>query len=126
MEIVSVFIQNMPGRLSQIVHELEPFTIHGFSISDAGDFGIVQLCVDEPRTAMERLKRHDLIAHLTPALGVTERDMRTVIEAFEETGINVDEAIYAAIVDGEPLVVFKVSDTERALDVLEKRGIAYW
>lgn len=125
MEIVSVFIQNMPGRLSQIMRELERFTVHGFSISDAGDFGIVQLCVEEPRAAMERLKQHDLIAHLTPALGIGKGDMNIAIEAFEEAGINIDEAIYAAIIDGEPLAVLKVSDTEHALDVLESAGITY-
>ncbi|MBN1785408.1 MAG: acetolactate synthase [Candidatus Methanofastidiosa archaeon] len=123
MDVISVFIQNRPGRLSQILKEVMSLKLYGFSIADAGEFGVVRLCLEDPHKAVDKLKRHDLIAHVTPAIAIEDNKLMDVIEIFERRNINIDEAIYAVNRDDRSLVVLKVSDTQRASSLLEEEGI---
>ncbi|HPR41030.1 MAG TPA: hypothetical protein PK718_00590 [Candidatus Methanofastidiosa archaeon] len=123
MDVISVFIQNRPGRLSQILKEIVSLRLHGFSIADAGEFGVVRLCVDEPMRAVEKLKNHDLIAHVTPAIAIEDSRLMDTIDLFEMRNINIDEAIYAVNFDEKSLVVLKVSDIKLARKLLEEEGI---
>ncbi|MHC1605313.1 MAG: acetolactate synthase [Candidatus Methanofastidiosia archaeon] len=123
MDVISVFIQNRPGRLSQILKELEGFKIFGFSIADAGEFGIVRLCVDKPHKAMEKLKKHDLIAHLTGVIAVETDKLFDVVKIFEKESINIDDAIYAIIFDEKKLALLNVSNISKAKEALKNKGI---
>ncbi|MCC7569410.1 MAG: hypothetical protein KO463_07350 [Candidatus Methanofastidiosa archaeon] len=123
MDIISVFIQNRPGRLLQIIREIEGITLYGFSIADAGDFGIVRLCVDRPAEAMRSLRSKEFIAHLTPGPAVEAAHLERAVELFEREDINIDDAIYAVLVGDKRLVALRVSDPEKAVAALEKEGI---
>jgi hypothetical protein len=123
MDIISVFIQNKPGRLLQIVKEIKGMKILGFSIADAGEFGIVRICVDKPQEAMKSLKSHDLIATLTPGIAIEDAHLEKATTLFDETDINIDDAIYAVIVDGKPLVALRVSDADKAQKILLEAGV---
>lgn len=123
MDVISVFIQNRPGRLLQILKEIAILELHGFSIADAGEFGVVRLCIDEPSKAVEKLKKHDLIAHVTPAIALDDKDLMSTIELFERRSINIDEAIYAVNYKDRTLVVLKVSDIKLAKTLLKEAGI---
>jgi len=123
MDVISVFIQNRPGRLSQILKEVASLKLYGFSIADAGEFGIVRLCLEEPQLAVKKLRKHDLIAHVTPAIAIRDSKLMETINIFDEKNINIDEAIYAVNLEGMSLVVLKVSDTPKAKSMLEENGI---
>jgi len=123
MDVISVFIQNRPGRLSQILKEIASLKLHGFSIADAGEFGVVRLCIDEPLKAVEKLKSHDLIAHVTPAIAVEDNRLMDTIDLFDSKDINIDEAIYAVNLGEKSLVVLKVSDNKLARSILDQEGI---
>lgn len=123
MDIISVFIQNRPGRLLQIVRDVKGLTVLGFSIADAGEFGIVRLCVDKPAEAAKALKSHDLIATVTPGIAFKDSDLEAATTLFDENGINIDDAIYAVILDGKPLVALRVSDAPKAQEILQNAGI---
>lgn len=126
MDIISVFIQNRPGRLSQIIQEIASPNIFGFSIADAGEFGIVRLCVENPKEAVSELKRHDLIAHVTDVVAVHQNDLLKVVELFDKRGVNIDEALYAVLASQGPLAIFKVQDAELARSVLTEESIEYF
>ncbi len=123
MDIISVFMQNRPGRLLQIVREIRGMKIYGFSIADAGEFGIARICVDRPDEAMKSLKSHDLIATLTPGIALEDAQLEEATTLFDKFGINIDDAIYAVIVDGKPLVALRVSDANKAQEILHEAGI---
>ncbi len=125
VDIISVFIQNVPGRLSHILNEIGTQNIHGFSIADAGEFGIVRLCIDEPSKAVQMLKKHDIIACITPSVAIDGKYLQKTSELFDKNNINIDDAIYAVVVNGSPLAVLKVSDTNKTQKLLEENGIPF-
>jgi len=125
VDIISVFIQNVPGRLSHILREVGTQNIHGFSIADAGEFGIVRLCIDEPEKAVQMLKKHDIIACITPSVAIDGKYLQKTSELFDKNNINIDDAIYAVVVNGTPLAVLKVSDTNKTQRLLEENGIPF-
>ena len=59
---ISVFVQNKPGRLSQITRLMAEngIDIRAISISDTVDFGILRLIVNDPEKCEKVLKKTGL------------------------------------------------------------------
>ena len=57
---ISVFIENRPGRVSNVCALLERagINVRGFMISDTNDYGILRLVVDRPDEALDLLGRN--------------------------------------------------------------------
>jgi hypothetical protein len=69
---LSVFLENKPGRLADVVGCLSDsdINIHALSIADTTDFGILRLIVAEPDRAREILKSHGLPTRETDVICV--------------------------------------------------------
>ena len=61
---ISVFIENRPGRVSNVCALLEQagINVRGFMISDTNDYGILRLVVDRPDDALDLLGRNGYAA----------------------------------------------------------------
>jgi hypothetical protein len=122
---LAVFVENAPGRLSEITGLLGEAgeNIRGFAVADTVDFGIVRLVVADPVASAEVLRDHGFAVHETPVLCTDVPDepggLAGVLRTFAGAGVNI-EYMYSII---GTHVCFAVSDLPAAADLLEARGI---
>ena len=129
---VSVFIENRPGRLSEIVDILAKngVNMRALSIADTMDFGILRIIVDEPDKVMLMLRENRITATAADVLAVRLEDkpgaLSELLGALAKEDISV-EYIYAFVArqdDGAAYVVIRVEDNEKAQAVVEKLGFS--
>ena len=129
---ISVFIENKPGRLTEIVSCLSAkgIDIRALSIADTTDFGILRLIVNDPELAMSILKEEGVTVSKTQVIGVRLADqsgeLAKVLAILRDAGIAVEYA-YAFITHSknDACVVLRVEDNERAIQALAAQGIAF-
>lgn len=127
---ISVFLENKPGQLTEFTRLLEKSAINmrALSLADAQDFGILRIIVDEPYRASTVLKEAGYVFSITPVLAVEIPDrpgsLVRILEALGESGANV-EYTYAFTTRRKDLayMIFRVTETEKAVEVLGKAGI---
>lgn len=129
---VSVFVENRPGRLSEIVDILAKngVNMRALSIADTMDFGILRIIVDEPDKVMLMLRENKITATAADVLAVRLEDkpgaLSELLGALAKEGISV-EYIYAFVArqdDGGAYVVIRVEDNDKAQQVVEKLGFS--
>ena len=119
---VSVFVENQPGRLAQVLSVLadEGINIRALSIADTADFGILRLILSDVEKGIEALRKVGLSVRTTEVLQVEMPDVpgglnETLVKPLAEAGINV-EYIYAHVLPspGKATVMVKVKDIGKA------------
>ena len=127
---ISVFLENRPGQLTEFTKLLNQNQIdmRALSLAEAQDFGILRLIVDDPYKTACVLRDAGYVFSITPVLAVEIPDrpgsLVSVLETLGENGINL-EYTYAFItrkVD-RAYMIFRVADNERAIEVLNKKGV---
>lgn len=97
---VSVFLENRPGRLAEVLGLLKEnkVNIYALYVSDTTQFGILRLIVDQPETAFAALKENSMTATLTDVIGVSMQDecgaLYEIIQTIREEGVSI-EYMYA-------------------------------
>lgn len=127
---LSVFVENKPGKLLEIVKTLAEaeINIRAMSIADTKDFGILRLIVSDTEKAKEILS-DDCVVTVTEVIAVEMSDkagaLSNVLKAFGEAEINI-EYMYAFTASTElgAYVVIRVDDNCAAEKVLVQKGIA--
>ena len=129
---ISVFIENKPGRLVEIVGTLSDngIDIRALSVADTTDFGILRLIVNDPEKAIAVLKEAGVTVSKTQVIGVLLEDtpgaLTKVLSILNDEGISVEYA-YAFITHSKnhACVVLRVEDNEKAVKVLASKGVAF-
>ena len=129
---ISVFIENKPGRLSDIVSTLaqNDIDIRALSIADTTDFGILRLIVNNPDRAIEVLKDKNLAVSKTQVIGVKLVDeagaLAKVLTVLRDAGIGVEYA-YAFITHSKTnaCVILRVEDNEAAIKALAAKNFGF-
>ncbi len=114
---LSVFLENRPGRLANLV-ELMASNGIGFkamSIAEAGNYGIVRCVVDNDEKAIAVMRDANMAVNVTDILVMDFANIKAIVNAFEESGINIDYAYTAD--DGK--IVIKVNDLQSALNAVK-------
>ncbi len=117
---LSVFVENQPGRVSEVTDVLggAGVNIRGFSVSDTADYGIVRLVVDDPDRGKEALQRADLAVKVNDVLCIELPDkpggLAGVLKIVSAAGVGI-EYVYTLI---GTYVVINVADIDRALAML--------
>lgn len=127
IEQISVFIENQPGKLSEVMDMLteHQVDISALSLADTSDFGILRLIVDKPEFARQVLSEQGLIVKQTQVLAVAIADqpggLAKVLHRISDSGISI-EYMYAFVgkQDGKAVVVMRVNDPKAAMEVLSK------
>ena len=127
---LSVFVENKPGKLLDIVKMLADaqINIRAMSIADTKDFGILRLIVSDTEKAKEILSE-DCVVTVTSVIAAEMSDkagaLSTVLTAFGNAGINI-EYMYAFTASTQlgAYVVIRVDDNDAAEKVLHDNGIA--
>lgn len=127
---ISVFVENKPGKLVEIIETLgeKNIDLRAMSIADTSDFGILRLIVSNPNEALEILKKADCVTSVNKVIGVSIDDtpgsLAKVLRILSEATISI-EYVYAFITH-EPekaYVIIRVEDNDKAIQVLQSKGI---
>ena len=128
---ISVFLENKKGRLAEVTRTLsqEKINIRALSLADTADFGVLRIIVDNPDRSLTILKAHGFVAQVTEVIAVEVEDrpggLSRILEVLDQDNVNV-EYMYAYVEKSRDnaIVICRIDDRERALQVLEKNGIA--
>lgn len=112
----SVFLENSPGRLANLVDALERSRsrILAMGIAEAGNYGIVRMIVDDDDRALEVMRAANMAVDQTEVLIINLGDLGDAVRNLGKDGTNID---YAYTMDGGRVVI-KVNSVEEAMKSL--------
>ena len=127
---ISVFVENKPGRLNEVIKALVSVDvdIRALSLADTTDFGILRLIVNKPEIAATSLKSEGFMVSLTDviAIGVPDKPggLSYALDILTNNGIGV-EYMYAFIGrdNSDAMVIFRVENITDAIKVLMDNDI---
>lgn len=127
---ISVFVENKPGKLSELTEVLRRNSIdmRALSIAEAEDFGVVRIIVNDSYNTACVLRDAGYVLSITPVLAAAIPDepggLAHILEALSEAGINL-EYTYAFLSrqKGLAYMIMRVGDNEKAIEALSQKGI---
>ncbi len=127
---LSVFIENTKGRLAHVTRVLGDagVDLQSLSIADTTNFGILRAIVDDSEKALKVLREHGYTVNITELLAVAVNDipggLAEALDVLSDSGVAV-EYLYSFVrkPTESALILFKVDDPNKAVAVLEGRGL---
>ena len=127
---ISVFIENSSGQLADFTALLgrENIDLVSLSIADTTHFGILRTIVADYERAIEIISKAGYTVKLTDILAVAVPDepggLSMVLRILSEADISI-EYLYSFVRNAgkDALIVFRVNELEKAVEVLEKKNI---
>lgn len=131
---VSVFLDNHPGSLSEVIEKLDSNQIRIFAltIADKGEFGLVRMITEDPEKATKVLEDADFnLAKARKNIEVavaliTDKDhISRITRVLGNNGLNIDYAYSSAIhFDGKFALVLRINDLEKAERILKENNLS--
>ena len=127
---VSIFIENETGRLTALTEVLAEggVDLNAATIAETGEYGILRCIVQDPDNTCKLLSQNGFMASVTEVIAVAIDNkpggLHYVLEMLSNADIAV-KYIYSTIqsIKGEAVIVMKVSDLERAEELLGNAGV---
>ena len=127
---ISVFLENRAGQFAEITGILSQngIDLRAVSIAETADYGILRMIVDDAQKATTILMQHGYLLTMTPVLVVAVPDapggIAPVLATIAEGNIDI-EYMYSLFThtEGKAYIVFRVGETEKFVELLEKHGI---
>jgi hypothetical protein len=127
---ISVFLENVSGRLAEVTRTLSDggVNLRAITIADTADFGILRIVSDGPEKTLELLEKHGFTARVTEVLAVEIEDkpgaLADVMQIFHENGVNI-EYLYAFLEKNKDnaVVVLKLEDIELGQKIIQENGL---
>jgi len=130
---VSVFLDNSPGSLSELISCLDRFKIKIFalSIADAGEFGLIRMITEDAGRATKILEDADFDlakskknVEVTVILTTEKDKVSRIAKILGDNDFNIDYAYSSAVrIDGKFALVLRVDDLDKAEKILEENDI---
>jgi hypothetical protein len=130
---VSVFLDNRPGALSEVIEHVDKFQmkIFALSIAEAGEFGLVRMITEDPERAAKDLEDSDFILAKSKknteviAILITENGkVSEIAKMMGDKDLNIEYAYSSAVlIDGKLAVVLRVNDLNKAEKILRENNI---
>lgn len=127
---LSIFVENKPGRLSEVTASLKKgnINIRAITTADSSDFGILRLIVDDTDKAIECLKADEYLVKVTSVIAVTAEDkpggMASIMKTLYKANISV-EYMYSAFLnpsDVTACLILRADNNENAIEALSDAG----
>ena len=130
---VSVFLDNRPGSLSELMGYLDKgqIKIVALSIADAGEFGLVRMVTGNPERATEiledagfNLAKSKKNIEVTAIL-ITQKDkISKITKILSDNDLNIEYAYSSAVhADGKFALILRVKDSDKADITLNENNI---
>ena len=130
---VSVFLDNRPGSLSELMGYLDKgqIKIVALSIADAGEFGLVRMVTGNPERATEiledagfNLAKSKKNIEVTAIL-ITQKDkISKITKILSDNGLNIEYAYSSAVhADGKFALILRVKDSDKADKTLKENNV---
>ncbi|MFC1487046.1 hypothetical protein ACFLRN_05090 [Thermoproteota archaeon] len=130
---VSVFLDNRPGALSEVITHIDKFQIKIFalSIADAGEFGLMRMITEDPERAAKKLEDADLIlakskknTEVIVFLITENAKVSQIAKMLGDEKLNIEYAYSSAVlIDGKLAVVMRVNDLNKTEIILKENNI---
>ena len=125
---LSIFVNNEPGRLANVCKIIKSvgIRVRAFNLAESAEFGILRAIVENPDDSFEKLREKGIIIRKTDIIAIAVTDAAdSFFEAADvlgNAGVNIEYGyFYTGVSDS--VLLFRVDDTEKAVDILEKAGI---
>ena len=130
---LSVFLDNRPGSLSEVLAHLDrlKIKIYALSIAEAGEFGLVRMIVDNIEEASKVLE--DASYHLAKSKKNTEvtivlidedKKFSSVSKILGDNDINIEYAYSSAVqVDRQLSLIIRASEIDEAERILKENNV---
>lgn len=126
---LAVFLENRKGRLKELAGVLakEKIDILTLSIADTEDFGIVRFITTDNARARSILRGEGFTVTETELIGVEIGDvpgaLAKVLKALADGNISIEYLYSYSRTGGNAIILFKVKEVGRALDVLSRADV---
>jgi hypothetical protein len=130
LQQLSIFLENKPGQLKMACELLaqSKINISTLSLADTKEFGILRLLIRDWEKAKSALEKGGYVVKQTEVLAVEVADrpggLAELLNPIEAAKLNI-EYMYAfsAGRKGKAVMIFRFSDPDRALNVLQAAGV---
>ena len=126
---ISIFIENRPGSLYEVVETLAENDIHirAFTVMESGNITTLRLIIDNVLWASSILKNSGYNAAFSEVLVINIANvaggLSRVLEAMNDAGINIEHIYSMTDKNISGVLVFEVDDVKKASGVLKNSGI---
>ena len=126
---LTVFIENRPGRLSEVLDVLRvnEVNILSLSLSDTTEFGLLRLIVDNAALGREKLTDSGFSSLLSDVciIKIPHKvgSLQELLSDIDKNGVNIEYMYGLSIEADEAYVVLKASDGERLEKALNEGGV---
>ena len=125
---ISVFLPNEPGTLANLTKLLmeNSINLRASTVSEMVDYGILKIIVDKTSECIKILEDHGYLTVISEVIAVAVPDkpgaLHEVVKLFGDNKLNI-EYLYSAIVNDEAIIIFRVLDTKRAIELLQSKNV---
>ena len=128
---ISVFLENKPGKLSEMTALLAANNIdmRALSLAETNDFGIARIIVDDIYEAANVLRNASFISKFSHVLAFAVPDepggLNKLLNVFNEANVNIIY-MYSCLGSSDPsraYMIFRVTDTSTAEAALVAHGL---
>ena len=126
---LSVWLPNKPGMLKNLCdllleHDIE---IRALTVANSAEYALLLLLVDKPDDCIDILDENDYSNSAEMVLAVklksdhNTQGLQEIAKLFGDNNINI-EYKYSTLVKNEALLILRVDDNEKAIEVLKNDG----
>ncbi len=127
---ISAFLENRAGQFAEITKILAEngIDLRAISIAETADYGILRMIVGNAEKTTSILMQHGYLLSMTPVLVISVPDqpggIAPVLATLAEGNIDI-EYMYSLFthIEGKAYIVFRVSETEKFINLLSSHGI---
>lgn len=129
---ISVFVENVPGKLVEVSQILgdNGIDMSALSLADSSDFGILRLIVNDPEKAYQVLREHAFVVKQSEVIAAVIDDrpggLTAVLKILAQENVSV-EYMYAFVgnrQDGHAVVVLRTNNQAAAQKALDTHHIS--
>ena len=127
---ITAFIENRPGRLTDILKVLAEHQIdlNGISVADSSDFGLFRMILSDPEKGQQVLQQNGYIVKSSEVLAIDVRDtpggLLHALESLSQQNINV-QYMYAFGTkrSAHAMIILKTDENQRAANTLLQSNV---
>ncbi len=134
LQQVSVFLDNKPGSLSQVMQHLEKLQIkiYALSIAEAGEYGVIRMITADPGRAAQTLEDAEFNlakskknTEVTAILITKDNPISKITKILGENAVNIEYAYSSAVhFEGKFALILRAKEVEKAEKALKDHNVS--